>query len=160
MSRSKDAWLTGPGDLEEADVEDVPTPGNSVRVRALSARWSAAVQSQTKVVAEGREQVAKLDVVAMERLQFIHGVIDPVFTEAEAQQIQEKFGPAFRKVIAKIDELSGIDKETIKATEERFRPGGEAPSGKKDNGTGSGDGGPDVRVRTGAGTRDDAGAAA
>lgn len=124
MARSsKDSWLTGQGDLKEADVEDVPVPGESVRVRGLSARYSAEVQSQLKMVSEGRSQVAKIDVASMEVLQFAHGVIEPVFTRDEAKQIQEKFGPAFRKVVAKIDELSGIDKEAVEATEQRF-PGG------------------------------------
>lgn len=120
MSRSKESWLTGPGDLAEADVEDVPVSGESVRVRALSARYSAEVQSQVKMVNEGVSQVAKIDVATMEVLQFVHGVIDPQFTLDEAKQIQERFGPAFRKVIAKIDELSGIDKEAIEKTEQRF----------------------------------------
>ena len=57
MSRSsKEAWLTGPGDLAEADVEDVPSPGQSVRVRALSAKYSALVQGQMKLVSEGTSQ--------------------------------------------------------------------------------------------------------
>ena len=33
---SKDSWLGGPGDLAEAEVEDVPVAGESVKVRALT----------------------------------------------------------------------------------------------------------------------------
>ena len=153
MERStKDAWLTGPGDLREADVEDVPVAGQSVRVRALSARWSAAVQGQMKLVQEGTEQVARLDVPTMERLQFVHGVIDPQFSEAEAAHVQETFGPAFRKVIAKIDELSGINKDEIENVETRF-PAGVAPAegDHGDDGSAAGDGGSDVHVRAGVG---------
>lgn len=152
MSRStKDAWLQGPGDLVEADVEDVPVQGQSVRVRGLSARYSAEVQGQLKLVSEGREQIAKIDVPTMELLQFVHGVIDPVFTRDEAQQIQTKFGPAFRKVVAKIDELSGIDKESIERTEARF-PAGRASEERSDVGNGASPGGSesDLHVRTGA----------
>lgn len=131
MSRStKESWLQGEGDLKEADVEDVPVPGESVRVRGLSARYSAEVQSQLKMVTEGRSQIAKIDVASMEALQFAHGVVEPTFTLDEAKQVQEKFGPAFRKVVEKIDELSGIDKEAIEQSEQRF------PSGLPDaNGT-------------------------
>lgn len=152
MERStKDAWLTGPGDLREADVEDVPVAGRSVRVRALSARWSAAVQGQMKLIQEGSEQVARLDVPTMERLQFVHGCIDPTFTEAEAAQVQEKFGPAFRKVIAKIDELSGIDKDAIEGVEARFPAGvEETPGSGGSDGSAAGNGGSDVHVRAGA----------
>lgn len=148
---SKESWLQGPGDLKEADVEDVPVPGESVRVRALSARYSAEVQGQLKLVQEGREQIAKIDVQAMELLQFQHGVIDPQFNADEARQIQTRFGPAFRKVIAKIDELSGIDKEAIETTEQRFPAGGEsAPRADVGDGASNGSAGPDLHVRAGA----------
>jgi hypothetical protein len=151
MARStKDSWLNGPGDLQEADVDDVPVPGESVRVRALPARYSAEVQGQLKLTQEGREQVAKIDVESMERLQFTHGVIEPVFTEQEARQVQEKYGPAFRKIITKIDELSGIDKEAIEKVEQRFPPGGESEGGPVvANGAAASHPGSDLPVRTG-----------
>lgn len=152
MSRStKDAWLQGPGDLKEDDVHDVPVAGMSVRVRGLPAKYSAEVQGQMKLTQQGREQVAKIDVASMERLQFVHGVIDPVFSEVEASQIQEKYGAAFRKVVAKIDELSGIDKDAIEQTEMRFPDGG-AGETRSDvgDGTPAGSAGPDVPVRVGA----------
>jgi hypothetical protein len=151
MRSTKDAWLSGPGDLREDDVEDVPVPGESVRVRALSAKYSAHVQGQLKLVTEGTTQVAKIDVAEMELLQFVHGVIDPQFSIDEARLVQEKFGPAFKKVIGRIDEISGIDKEAIEATEQRF-PSGGVPS----NGTpgsdeaAAGDSRPDVPARVGA----------
>lgn len=152
MSRSsKDAWLSGPSDIREADVEDVPVKGQSVRVRGLPAKYSAEVQGQLKLTQQGREQVAKIDVASMERLQFTHGCIDPTFTEAEAGIIQERFGPAFKKVVAKIDELSGIDKETIEATEQRFPASGASEAGPVvDDGTPTGSDRSDLLVRTGA----------
>lgn len=135
MQRStKDAWLSGPGDLREAEVEDVPVPGQSVLVRGLPAAYSAEVQGQLKLVQEGREQIAKIDVPSMELLQFVHGVVEPQFTKDEARQVQQKFGPAFRKVIAKIDELSGIDKEAIEKTETRFPTGGAGENGSDSRG--------------------------
>jgi len=152
MARSsKASWLEGPGDLKEDDVEDVPVPGESVRVRGLSARYSAEVQGKLKLTQEGREQVAKIDVPEMELTQFVHGVIDPQFTEAEARQIQEKFGPAFRKIITRIDELSGIDKEAIEQTEQRFPAGGAGEEGPGlGDGASNGSPGPDLHVRAGA----------
>lgn len=157
MARStKASWLEGPGDLREADVEDVPVAGESVRVRALSARYSAEVQGQLKMVQEGSEQVARFDIAAMEALQFANGCIDPTFTLDEARQVQRVYGPAFRKVIAKIDELSGIDKDTLKETETRFPAGGETPAGSNGlDGSPDGRGGSDVRVRAGVGAGDD-----
>lgn len=156
MARAtKQAWLSGPGDLKEDDVEDVPHPGMSVRVRGLPAAYSAEIQGQLKVVQQGREQVAKVDVAAMEMLQFKHGVIDPVFTDDEVRQVQQRFGPAFRKVIARIDELSGIDKEALETTEQRFPAGGAGEEGPNvGDGPSGGNGGPAVHVRAGAGTGD------
>lgn len=126
---TRDAWLGGSGDLAEADVEDVPVKGQKVRVRALPARYSAAMQSQMKIETVRGEQVAKIDVSEMEILQFAHGVIDPQFSEQDARVVAEKYGPAFRKVIAKVDELSGIDKEAIEKTEQRFPGGGAGENG-------------------------------
>ena len=152
MARStKEAWLTGPGDLREADVEDVPQPGMSVRVRGLSAKYSAAVQGQMRLVTEGREQVAKLDVEAMERLQFEYGCIDPTFGPAEAAIIQERFGPAFRKVVNKIDELSGIDKAAIEEAGVRFpASGSDAPGDIPSDDDASGNSGSAVPARASA----------
>lgn len=152
MERStKDAWLQGPGDLREAEVHDVPVPGMSVRVRGLSARYAADMQGQVKVVTQGREQVAKIDAAGMELLQFVHGVIEPTFSEAEARQVQERFGPAFKKVIEKIDALSGIDKDAVENAEARFPVGGGSET-RQDLGDGasSGSSEPAVPVRASA----------
>jgi hypothetical protein len=59
-------------------------------------------------------QIATVNTDRLEVLQFAHGVIDPQFSEDEARAVSQKFGPAFKKVISKIDELSGVDKEEIK----------------------------------------------
>ena len=113
-------WLEGPSDLKEATVDDVPQPGMSVKVRALPAKFSAQVSGQMKVTTERGEQVATVDVPKMELLQFLHGVVDPQFDEGQVRVIQERYGPAFRKVIAQIDELSGINKEEIEKAQATF----------------------------------------
>ena len=105
MARStKDAWLKGPGDLATAEVEDVPVEGESVLVRGLPAAYSNQASSEAlKMTTVGMDQIATVDTARLEVLQFAHGVIEPTFTVDEAQQIAEKYGPAFKKVIAKID---------------------------------------------------------
>ena len=153
MARSsKSSWLEGPGDLREADVEDVPVKGESVRVRGLPAAYSNQASSEAlKLTTTNRgEQIATVDTAALEVLQFANGVIDPVFEVEEAEQIAKKYGPAFKKVIAKIDELSGVDKEAIEAAQARFPTGGESEAGANlGNGVGPGDGGPDLSLRVG-----------
>ncbi len=117
---TKNAWLEGPGDLEEADVEDVPTKGESVRVRGLAAQFSAEIQSHAKLAQDGREQILSVDQATIERLTFLHGVIDPEFSEDEVKVICSKFGPAVKKVVGKINELSGVGEEDIASTDAAF----------------------------------------
>lgn len=146
MSRSKEGWLNGPGDLEEAEVEDVPTKGESVTVRGLPAAYSNQASSEAlELKTVGRDQIATVNTARLEVLQFAHGVVDPSFTVGEAELIAQKFGPAFKKVVAKIDELSGVDKEAIETANAQFQS-----VGASENGTDVGDaappgsGGPDV----------------
>src|SRR4051812_1280117 len=119
MGRSnRDAWLSGPGDLTEADVEDVPVAGQSVRVRGLAAAYSNQASSEAlELKTVGTQQIATVNTARLEVLQFAHGVIEPQFSVEEAEKIAARFGPAFKKVIAKIDELSGVDKEAIEKAE-------------------------------------------
>ncbi len=155
MARSnKDAWLSGPGDLQEADVEDVPVKGQTVRVRGLPAQYSNEATSKAlemKTVAGG-EQIATVNTATLEVLQFYHGVVDPKFSFDESKKIAETFGPAFKKVVAKIDELSGVDKQAIEDAQGRFPigSGGEASEAPVENGSTARSGGP--AVSSGAGT--------
>lgn len=133
MQRStKDAWLQGPGDLREADVEDVPVPGCSVRVRGLPAAYSNQATSEALELITGRrgEQTAHVNTEKLEVLQFAHGVIEPTFTVDEARIVAQKYGPAFHRVVAKIDELSGVDKEAIEKTNATFQAGGRDAAGE------------------------------
>ena len=157
MERSnKSAWLEGPGDLKEADVEDVPVKGKSVRVRGLPAAYSNQASSEaTELKTVGRDQIVTVNTSRLEILQFAHGVIEPQFSEQEAQQIAERFGPAFKKVIAKIDELSGVDKEALAEATARFPGSGEGEAGSDlGHANGAGDGGPAVPSRAGTGAED------
>jgi hypothetical protein len=133
MARStKEAWLTGPADLKEADVDNVPVEGQSVRVRGLPAAYSNQATSEAlelKNTPNG-DQIATVNQSRLEILQFTHGVIEPQFNEQEATIIATRFGPAFKKIIAKIDELSGVDKEAIERAEATFPSNGASASGK------------------------------
>lgn len=155
MARStKSSWLEGKGDLREADVEDVPVKGESVRVRGLPAAYSNQAQSEAlEMKTIGNTQVATVNVERVEVLQFAHGVIEPEFSVEEAEEVAKKFGPAFKKVVAKIDELSGVDKESIEKAEARFPAGGSEQGGARearDDAAAAGNGGPPVPARAGA----------
>ena len=122
---TKNAWLEGPSDLVTAIVEDVPEKGKNVKVRGLPAQFSNEAQSKAlKMISGARgEQSATVDVAVMAVIQFAHGCVEPTFTLDEAQKVAERFGPAFNKVVNKIDELSGVDKEAIEAESAKFQGG-------------------------------------
>lgn len=154
MSRStKASWLEGKGDLREADVDDVPVKGETVRVRGLPAAYSNQAQSEAlEMKTIGNTQVATVNVERVEVLQFAHGVIDPEFSVEEAEEISKRFGPAFKKVVAKIDELSGVDKDAIEKAEARFPVGAEGPGRDGEEGEApavAGNGGSPVPLRAG-----------
>lgn len=155
MSSSKSDWLEGPSDLAEGVVEDVPSKGKSIKVRGLPAQFSNEAQSKAlKMITGARgEQSATVDVAVMSTIQFAHGCVDPTFTIQEAEQIAKKFGPAFFKVVNKIDELSGVDKEAIESANDQFRSGVEEPGDRRAvevDGVASVDSGPVVSGGTGA----------
>ncbi len=158
MARStRDAWLSGPGDLEEAVVEDVPVKGDNIRVRGLPAAYSSQATSEASEIKVGPngQQIWTINTGRLEVLQFAHGCVDPKFTVQEAEVIAQKYGPAFSKVVAKIDELSGFDKEAIKETEARFQDGGAGQNGSALEDSASGGGGGSVLpARAGAGAED------
>lgn len=155
MGRStKTSWLDGPGDLREADVEDVPVKGETVRVRGLPAAYSNEAQTEaTELRVVGETQFVNMNKARLEVLQFAHGCVDPQFTIEEAEQIAQRYGPAFNKVIAKIDELSGLDKEAIEEATARFPSSGigAADEGEEGpHGSPGGSRGPDLPARVGA----------
>lgn len=157
----KDAWAKPSLKTKEVEVDEL---GGSVLIRELPAEYSAEVQSNIQLVSEGGEQVARVNTAKMERLQFAYGVVDeqenPMFTEAEVEELQKKHGRAFKTVVAAIDELSGLDKEAIEKAEARFPSSGSTANGTSegpgDSGASlgeavtAGDTGPDLPARAGA----------
>lgn len=156
MSRStKQSWLEGPGDLKEDEVKDVPVKGQSVKIRALSATAASAASSEAVSSYEERGiQKMKIDQVKLSQLRFQAGVVDPEFSLDEVKVVFAKYGPAVQRVLTAINELSGIDEETVVETEARFQ--GSGTSAAEANGTGAaeGNGGPTVPARAGAGAGD------
>jgi hypothetical protein len=139
---TKQSWLEGPGDLKEEDVLDVPVEGQSIRVRGLPAAYSNEATSKALELITGArgEQTARINQHKLEVIQFAHGCVEPTFTEPEAELVAQKYGPAFKKAIAEIDRLSGVDKEAIEKTNATFPSGGSDEGGPHvGNGTSAGD---------------------
>lgn len=128
---TKDALL-GASDLEEREVE-LPTIGGSVKVRSLPAQFSNEAASKAlKLISGPRgEQTATIDTAEMELLQVFHGVVEPKFNSLEEVRVfAQNTGPAFKKVVSVIDEISGVDKEAIESANARFQSGDRSANGE------------------------------
>jgi hypothetical protein len=133
MARStKESWLQGPGDVQEAVVEDVPVEGESVLVRGLPAAYSNRAQSEALELITGRrgEQSATVNTAKLEVIQFAAGCVEPKFSEQEAEIIAQKYGPGFKKVISEIDRPSGVTQAKAETVQATFPAGEGSPNGE------------------------------
>lgn len=125
--------LLGASDLTEKTV-DVPSLGDGaqVRVRSLAAAYSNQAISEameTQVTRRG-EQTSRVNTAKLEALQVLHGMIEPqLLTLDEVMAFQQRVGRAWRVIVDKIDEISGVDKEAIEKANEQFQHGGPAEAG-------------------------------
>jgi hypothetical protein len=149
---SKEALL-GASDLVEREV-DLPSIGGSVKVRSLPAAYSNQAMSEALEMVTGRrgEQTAHINTAKLEALQVLHALVEPKLNSIEeANVFSQRCGPAWRTLVGVIDEISGIDKETIEKTNAAFQPGGSGEGGDVvGNGVGARDSGPDLHLRASA----------
>lgn len=149
---TKDALL-GASDIVEREI-DLPSIGGSVKVRSLPAAYANQAMSEALEVTTGRrgEQSAKVNTEKLEALQVLHGLVEPKLdTLEEVRTFALHCGPAWRKVVEAIDELSGLDKDAVDKANALFRSGGPGEGGSDlGNGTSPGHDRPDLSVRAGA----------
>lgn len=100
------------------EILPVPEWGRSVKVRSFTAAQSATVR-QIGFQQQGEGLVVNW--AAMEMAQFKMGVIEPDFSEKEVRQLHMKSGRGFARIIAWLDEKSGLDKKAIEEAKERFQ---------------------------------------
>lgn len=112
-----------PKDIIEEDVTDVFN-GLTVRVRGLTAAQSAHVK-QTAFSMRGPGQSPALSWSQMEITQFELGVIEPKLTHEQVLMLHRMSGRSFAKVIEKLDEISGTNKEQLREAQKEFQESGE-----------------------------------
>jgi len=100
--------------LKEKEIH-VPEWGGDVLIR----EFSKAKQQQLRKEAVLGEEINS---DRLELLMFIHGVIDPVFTEQDYLEIQGKSAKAVDTVLNEILAISGLTELAVKEAEKRFRP--------------------------------------
>jgi hypothetical protein len=99
--------------------------GLTLRGRALSAHAAAAVVQGNVKVVRGNPDV---NIAAVQIAKFERGVIEPKFTHEQVVKLHRTSGASFTKVVAVIDEISGMTEDAeeeadpLKGTisEERF----------------------------------------
>jgi|GEM_PF-3032695 len=154
MSRISKSALLGASDLREKEVTLDSLDGSpTVLVRGLGAGFSNQAQSEAleMVTTPKGEQIARVNTAKMEAIQVLHGLADPkLSTVEEAEHFMGQCGPAARKIVDAIDELSGVDKEAIEKAEAKFQSGEEVTAESAGPVADPvGDGGPDVPSRVG-----------
>lgn len=115
--KRKSSWLTGPGDLIEFDLP-VDAVGDTVTVRALSAGQRHLITTETMHMAGDK---MTFDATRRAVMTFAAGVVSPVFSEAEANVIAHKWGPAFDLVVEVINEISKTDDDALEKARRKFR---------------------------------------
>lgn len=95
------------------EVVDVPEWGGAVKVRS----FSKAVQQDVVKVSQVAGELDN-DRFAMEM--FIHGVIEPRFTEDQYELLRAKASSAINRVINVIMRLSGLNEEAVDTAKEKF----------------------------------------
>lgn len=112
-----DLLANAPKDIIECDVENVFS-GLTVRIRGLTAAQSAHVRQMSFNMQGRRPEVAW---ALMEVTQFELGVIQPKLTHEQALMLHRTAGPSFTKVIEKLDEISGTNKEELRKAQKEFQ---------------------------------------
>lgn len=113
---AEEALTNAPKDITAEDVEDVF--GGKVRIRSLTAAQQARVKQVSLDLSGRNPDVAWAE---MERTQFQLGVIEPKFTAEQVLMLHRMSGPSFAKVIERIDEISGTNKEELRKAQQEFQ---------------------------------------
>jgi len=106
-----------PKDLK-TEVVPIPEWDCSLRLRSLSAAQSAEVRQVSLDISGDSPDVAW---AAMERRQFLEGVLEPKFDESQVAQLHKSSGRGFARVIAWLDANSGTNKEELRKAQHEFR---------------------------------------
>lgn len=131
MARLSKNDLLSASDLRTKEVE-LETIGGSVLVQGLSAAYSNQASSEAlemKTTARG-DQIASVNTAKLETIQVLHGLVDPKLENLEeAEKFMQNCGPAAKKIVEAIDELSGLDKEALETAQAKFQGGGTVEAG-------------------------------
>ena len=147
--------LLGASDLVTREVSLQPHIDGSVRVKSLPATYSnEAASASMEMVTDPKtgRQRATANTGKMEELQVLHGLVEPKLDNLEEVRLfASRVGASWAKIVDAIQEISGLDRESVERTETLFQPGGSEGSGVSGTvGAANGSGGSDIRPPVGA----------
>jgi hypothetical protein len=99
-------------DLKE-EVIEVPEWGGSVKVRSFSKKGQQEVRELATINDE-------IDPERLEMFMFIHGVVDPPFTNDTYELLRDKNAGVIDRVLQRIMSISGMDQEALAKAQEKF----------------------------------------
>ena len=100
-------------DLKE-EVIEVPEWGGSVKVRSFSKK----AQQEVRELATVNDDI---DPERLEMFMFIHGVIDPQFTDDTFELLRDKNAGVIDRILQRVMQLSVMDQESLTRAQENFR---------------------------------------
>lgn len=104
---------------------DVPEWSCRLKLRSFTAGQRAQIRQAGLMISGGKGGGPDVAWAEMEIIQFHLGVREPRFTEEQTRQLHATGAPGgFARVIAWLDQHSGIDKEELRRAREEF-PGSE-----------------------------------
>jgi hypothetical protein len=106
-----------PNDIIEEELE-VPEWGVSVKIRSFTAAQNAQIKQRGYGFHGEQMSVAWAE---MEILQFQQGVIEPRFDEDQVRTLHLSSGRGFQRVIDRLDQLTGTDKEELRKARIEFQ---------------------------------------
>lgn len=149
--------LLGASDIVERDVE-LPSIGATVKVQSLPALYSSeAISEALEFTTDSKgHQVTTINSAKLEMLQVLHGLVEPRLGSIEdVRAFAAKTGPAFKKIVETINEISDVNEGALEKAEAAFQGGGAGTNGKDVGASAAvGDSGPAVHVRAGVGDAD------
>lgn len=95
------------------EVIDVPEWGGSVKVQSFTKKG----QQQVRELATVDDEI---DPERLEMFMFIHGVIDPQFTDDTFELLRDKNAGVIDRILQRIMSLSGMDAESLTRAQEKF----------------------------------------
>lgn len=112
-----DQILNAPSDIVE-EVLEIPEWGYSVKVRSFTSAQSARIRKSMYITKP--DGSVETDWPTYDIARFDEGVIEPEFGRSQVRALHMKSGSGFQKVLAWLNEKSGVGADEVREAEDAF----------------------------------------